>query len=53
MSNIISIEPALPFSLILNSHQKMCWIIGQCMTSSLLFSGWAGAALSGEVKGEK
>lgn len=48
MSNVISIEPVLPFLLISNSHQNMHWIIGQCMTSSVYFSGWACAALSGK-----
>lgn len=46
MSDVISIEPVLPFSLISSSHQNTHWIIGQCMTSSVYFSGWAYAALS-------
>lgn len=49
MSNVISIVPVLPFPLIPTAI-KTCAvrIIGQCATSSVYFSGWACAALSGK-----
>lgn len=45
VSNVISIEPVLPFPLVFNSHQKMLWIIGQFCVWQVLFIFLVGLVL--------